>query len=120
MTQFTSSVTQSNLTASNVTRPASRVPGHFQYQVATTTIKEDFDGDVFDHEAERTALLKWSILPEDSQQVVQGISDVNILSRFKNMLLALREEFGSDGHIFIKTDQRDSYNQRLLLLENEI
>ena len=63
-------------------------------------------------------MLKWSILPEDQQQVIQGISDINILNKFKNILLALREEYGSDGHIFIKTDQRDSYNRRLLLLEN--
>jgi hypothetical protein len=34
--------------------------------------------------------------------------------------LALREEYGSDGHIFVKVDQKDSYNKRLLLLENEI
>lgn len=85
----TRQVQQITTSSSHVSRSVSRVPGTYQYE-ATTTFRSDFDGDEIDHLGERAALLKWSILPEDQQQVIQGISDMNILNKFKNILLALR------------------------------
>jgi len=95
----------------------------------TTTIgrdlNRDFDGETYDVVGEYGASLRWSELPEGEQIVINSSSDAATLNRFKNILLALRDEFSSGaiegpGHIVITGERRDDFNRRLILLENEI
>jgi len=63
-------------------------------------------------------------LPEGENVVISGTSDINTLGRFKNILLAFKDEFAGPiegpGHIVITGDRRDDFNKRLILLESEI
>ena len=88
-------------------------------------LNRDFEGEVYDVVADYGASLRWSELPEGEQIVINSSSDASTLNRFKNILLALREEFGAGsiegpGHIVITGERRDDFNRRLILLESEI
>ena len=66
----------------------------------------DVDGDVYEVVGDYGATLRWSEFPEGEQIVISGSGDVANLNRFKNILLALRNEFGSGpiegpGHIVV-------------------
>jgi len=53
--------------------------------------------------------------------LISGVSDISSLRNLKNVLLSLQTEFLQDGNKFILTgDQKDEFNKRLMLLENEI
>jgi hypothetical protein len=67
-------------------------------RMSTTTItrdvNRDFEGEVYEVVGDYGAQLRWSDLPEGEQIVISGSGDAATLNRFKNILLALRSEFG--------------------------
>jgi hypothetical protein len=67
-------------------------------------------------------VLQWSSIGgEQGDRVIHGESDFVTLKNLKNILLGLQTEFGESGaRVTFSGDQKDSFNKRLLLLENEI
>jgi hypothetical protein len=72
----------------------------------TRDVNRDFEGEVYEVVGDYGAQLRWSELPEGEQIVISGSGDAATLNRFKNILLALRSEFGGGaiegpGHVVI-------------------
>ena len=97
--------------------------GQTASRLQPSQIREDneLEGEFYDNLGEQKALLQWSILSENENIAISGASDYNILSKHQNILLALRGEYlNNTGSVVISGDNKDSLNQRLILLENEI
>lgn len=80
-------------------------------------LQQDREGELYDQLASQIGQLRWSSIQSDV--VISGGSEMATLHNMRNVLLTLQQEFSSQNgpRIILESEQKNNFNQRLLLLE---
>lgn len=86
---------------------------------SSSSNQKNIEGEIFDLVGDSQAMLRWSESHSSDGLILNGSSDVALLSNFKGALLKLKDEFFSGrDKIVIAGEQREQLDRRLLLLEH--